>query len=98
MATRPRLQSRSCSARQSRRAARTKGAIATSVGPVPSALDRVSEVTKADVDAARVLSAVHAGLSARDCRHVALMKRLGCTKIWSYDEGLDRVPSLQRIG
>lgn len=59
---------------------------------------RVSEVTKADVDAARVLSAVHEGLSSRDCLHVALMKRLGCTKIWTYDEGFERVPSLQRIG
>ena len=61
-------------------------------------VERVSDVTKLDVDAARALTAVHAGLSSRDCLHVAIMLRLGCTKIWSYDDGFERVPSLLRVG
>lgn len=57
----------------------------------------VADVTKADVDAARALSAQYGGLSSRDSLHVALAKRLGCAKIWTYDTGFDVVPGLQRI-
>jgi predicted nucleic acid-binding protein len=57
----------------------------------------VSEVSKADVDAARTISGDYPQLSSRDCLHVAIMRRLGTTKIWSYDTGLDVVASLQRI-
>jgi predicted nucleic acid-binding protein len=57
----------------------------------------VADVGKPDVDAARVLSAEHPGLSSRDCLHVAVMRRLGCQQVWSYDSGFDAVPSLQRI-
>jgi uncharacterized protein len=58
---------------------------------------RVTEMSKADVDAARALSGQYGGLSSRDCLHVAVMKRLGCTKVWTYDTGFDAVPGLQRI-
>lgn len=57
----------------------------------------VADVTKADVDAARALSAQYGGLSSRDSLHVAVAKRLGCVKIWTYDAGFDVVPGLQRI-
>jgi predicted nucleic acid-binding protein len=56
-----------------------------------------ADVAKTDVDAARALSGSYAGLSSRDCLHVAVMNRLGCRKIWSYDTGFDRVPSLLRL-
>jgi predicted nucleic acid-binding protein len=60
-------------------------------------LVRVAEVNKQDVDAARVLSAEHAGLSSRDCLHLAIMRRLGCKKLWSYDAGFDGVPAIDRV-
>jgi predicted nucleic acid-binding protein len=58
---------------------------------------RTIEVTKEDVDSARALTAQYEPLSARDCLHVAVMDRLGCKKIWSYDAGFDRVPRVLRI-
>jgi len=60
-------------------------------------LARTAEVTRQDVDAARALSAEHAKLSSRDCLHLAVMRRLGCSKIWSYDSGFDVVPSIDRV-
>jgi len=59
---------------------------------------RVTEVAKADVDAARAFSGQYGDLSSRDCLHVAIMKRIGCSKIWSYDAGFDGVPNVHRIG
>jgi hypothetical protein len=56
-----------------------------------------ADVTKEDVDAARMLSGGYRGLSARDCLHVAVMGRVGCNVIWSYDRGLSAVTSIQRI-
>lgn len=57
----------------------------------------VTDVTKPDVDGARALTGEHPGLSSRDCLHVAVMRRLGCRKVWSYDAGFDEVPAIQRI-
>lgn len=57
----------------------------------------VADVLKSDVDAARGLSGQHPSLSSRDCLHAAVMRRLGCSKIWSYDEGFDAVAAIQRI-
>lgn len=58
---------------------------------------RTEDILKADVDAARALSGQYPPLSSRDSVHVAVMKRIRCTKIWSYDAGFDIVPALQRI-
>jgi uncharacterized protein len=58
----------------------------------------VADVRKEDVDRARSLSADHPSLSSRDCLHVAVMRRLDCARVWSYDASFDLVPSLQRIG
>ena len=57
----------------------------------------VADVSKADVDAARSISGDYTALSSRDCLHVAVMRRLACTKVWSYDAGFDTVPSIQRV-
>jgi predicted nucleic acid-binding protein len=57
----------------------------------------VADVTKRDVDAARTLSAEHGKLSSRDCLHLAIMRRLDCKKIWTYDAGFDAVPSIDRV-
>ena len=57
----------------------------------------VFDVTKHDVDQARSLSAEFTGLSSRDCLHVAVMRRVRSSKVWSYDENYDLMPSIQRI-
>jgi len=57
----------------------------------------VADITKADVDTARSLAGVHPALSSRDCLHVALMRRLDCVRVWTFDAAYDAVPSLQRI-
>ena len=58
---------------------------------------QTADITKADADAARAFSSQYLDLSSRDCLHVAVMKRLGCKKVWSFDSGFDAVPGLQRI-
>jgi predicted nucleic acid-binding protein len=60
-------------------------------------VSQVADVTKTDVDAARILSAEHPRLSSRDCLHVAVMKRMDCRRVWSYDSGFDAVPSIERV-
>lgn len=60
-------------------------------------LARTADVTKADVDRARALAGAHPGLSSRDCVHAAVMDRLGCRKIWSYDAGFDAIPGVLRV-
>jgi predicted nucleic acid-binding protein len=57
----------------------------------------VSDVTRADVDAARAASGTYTGLSARDCLHLAVMQRLDCSRIWSHDTGFDLVGSITRL-
>ena len=57
----------------------------------------VTEVRKDDTDRARALCDQYQRLSSRDCLHVAVMKRLGCRKIWTYDSGFDEVPTMERI-
>jgi predicted nucleic acid-binding protein len=56
-----------------------------------------SDVTKRDVDQASALSGDHPALPSRHCLHVAVMRRLECTRVWSYDSAFDTVPSVQRI-
>jgi uncharacterized protein len=60
-------------------------------------VSRTEDVFKGDVDRAREYAATHAKLSSRDCLHLAIMKRVGCKKIWSYDAGYDCVSAVQRI-
>ncbi len=57
----------------------------------------IADIMKADVDQARALFGSYPGLSARDCLHLAVMRRIGCDRIWSYDTGFGSVGSIQRI-
>ena len=57
----------------------------------------VADVTKDDVDQARSVAGRYAELSSRDCLHAAVMRRLECSSIWSYDTGFGVVGSIQRI-
>lgn len=60
-------------------------------------VSRTHDVTKADVDAARALSGHLKALSSRDCLHVAIMRRIGCQKVWTYDRGFEAAPDIVRI-
>ena len=51
----------------------------------------------ADVYAARSIIANISGLSARDALHVAVMRRAGVNRIFSYDQGFDLCPGIIRI-
>ena len=57
----------------------------------------VAEVSKEDTDVALSLCSQYEGLSSRDCLHVAVMRRIACQRIWTYDTHFDIVPSIQRI-
>ena len=57
---------------------------------------RVSPVTIDDVLAAGLLANTHHGLSSRDLLHVAVMHRLGVTRIVTADADFDRVPGIIR--
>lgn len=57
----------------------------------------ISEMGKQDTDMARSLSFQYPELSSRDCLHVAIMKRIQCDKIWTFDEAFDEVSSIQRV-
>jgi predicted nucleic acid-binding protein len=73
------------------------------IGPCIDALlgltDEVAEVTRDDALRARdlVCDPALAGSSARDAIHVAVMERLGLTRILSFDRGFDRFDGLERI-
>ena len=57
----------------------------------------VTDVTKDDVDRALAHAGRYPALSSRDCLHLAVMQRIGCSDIWSYDTGFDAVGAIQRI-
>ena len=61
-----------------------------------AAVDTVYPVTEEDVHEARGLLEAHAGLSARDAIHTAIMQRHEIDEILSFDSGFDRVPGLRR--
>ena len=58
---------------------------------------RVSPVTIDDVLAAGHLAKEHRGLSSRDLLHLAVMHRLGVTRVITADTDFDRVPGIIRV-
>ena len=60
-------------------------------------ISMVADVTRDDVDQARAHLGRYPRLSSRDCLHLAVMNRIGCDTIWSYDTGFDAVGALQRV-
>ena len=58
---------------------------------------RVSPVTIDDVLAAGHLAKEHRGLSSRDLLHLAVMYRLGVTRVITADTDFDRVPGIIRV-
>lgn len=60
-------------------------------------VDDVLAVEEADVFAAKELVHAHAGISARDALHVAVMRRNGITEIVSFDRGFDPISGIRRL-
>ncbi len=60
-------------------------------------VDEILTVDMADVRAARWLLAELDGLSARDAVHVAVMQRVGVSRIFSFDAGFDGCPGITRL-
>ena len=58
---------------------------------------RVSPVIIDDVLAAGLLANTHRGLSTRDLLHLAVMRRLGVTRIVTADADFDRAPGIIRL-
>jgi predicted nucleic acid-binding protein len=59
--------------------------------------DRIESIDASDVFAAAALAAQHPRLGARDLLHLAVMNRLGITRIVSADRGFDRVAEVERL-
>ena len=74
-----------------------KDAIAPAWELLVSIADQVAPVDIADVTVARDLILSGSAASARDAIHVALMRRLGCTRILTFDRGFDAVPGISRV-
>jgi predicted nucleic acid-binding protein len=58
---------------------------------------RVEPIYASDAETAAGLAGTHAGLSARDLLHLAVMDRLGVTRIITADTGFDRIPGIERL-
>lgn len=74
-----------------------RDAIAPAWQLLASITDQIVPIDIDDVTAARDLVLAGADLSARDAIHVAAMRRLGCTRILTFDRGFDVVPGVTRI-
>ncbi|MDT8370083.1 MAG: type II toxin-antitoxin system VapC family toxin [Longimicrobiales bacterium] len=76
-----------------------RDAITPCVDALLGLADEVAEITPDDALRARDLVCDPAleGLSARDAIHVAVMERLGLSRLVSFDRGFDRIPGLERI-
>jgi predicted nucleic acid-binding protein len=72
-------------------------AIAPAWELLTSIADQVAPIDIADVTTARDLVLSGSVVSARDAIHVAVMRRLGCTRILTFDRGFDTVPGVTRI-
>jgi predicted nucleic acid-binding protein len=62
-----------------------------------SITDEVAGIDLSDVAAARDIVLAGAGGSARDAIHVAVMRRLGCSRILTFDRAFDAVPGIRRV-
>lgn len=60
-------------------------------------VDEVFAVELPDVERAKDLLLATAGLSARDCLHVAVMERYGVDRVLSFDAGFDEIAGLERL-
>ena len=69
-----------------------------------AALDSLNEIVDfveifdmREIRAAREILRSVDGISARDALHIAVMRKLGMNRIFSYDRGFDLCPGIERI-
>jgi predicted nucleic acid-binding protein len=62
-----------------------------------SIADQVAGIDIDDVATARDLVLAGTATSARDAIHVAVMRRLDCSRILTFDRGFDAVPGITRV-
>ena len=60
-------------------------------------VDQVLAVEHATVERAKEIVLRHAGLSARDAVHLAVMEQHGIERILSFDTGFDGFPGITRL-
>ena len=60
-------------------------------------IDDVLTFGRREVQTARMLIDTVPGISARDAVHVAVMRRAGISRIFSFDRGFDACPGLERL-
>lgn len=60
-------------------------------------VDEVLSYGMPEIRAARALLAAVPGLSARDALHVAVMRTVGCSRVFSFDAGFDNCPGIVRV-
>ncbi|HEY8692022.1 MAG TPA: type II toxin-antitoxin system VapC family toxin [Chloroflexota bacterium] len=58
---------------------------------------RIEPTFTEDVVRAGDLAMEYAGLSARDCVHLAIMERVGCHSVVTADRGFERVAGMRRL-
>ncbi len=75
-----------------------RDAIAPAWQLLSSITDQVVSIDFDDVTAARDLILAGSAVSARDSIHVAVMRRLDCTRILTFDRGFDDIPGISRLG
>lgn len=74
-----------------------RDAIATAWELLVSVSDEIAGVELDDVTAARDMVLAGTARSARDAVHAAVMRRLDCTRILTFDRGFDDVPGIARV-
>lgn len=74
-----------------------RDALAPAFALLDQLVDLVGSIEHGDVHAARDLALRQPSLSARDVLHLAVMTRLGCRQIMSFDSGFDQTAGLTRI-
>ena len=60
-------------------------------------VDEVCSIHDADVERAKTVVLGRLRLSARDAVHVAVMERVGASRILTFDTGFDAMPGIERI-
>jgi predicted nucleic acid-binding protein len=74
-----------------------RDAIAPAWELLTSISDQIAGIEFGGVAAARDTLLAGTTTSARDAIHVAVMRRLGCTRILTFDRGFDEVPGIKRM-
>jgi hypothetical protein len=62
-----------------------------------SIADEIVGIDLADVAAARDILLAGTGASARNAIHIAVTRRLGCSRILTFDRAFDSVPGVRRV-